>query len=146
MQFMRSSQLYKIIVKSLCFFISIYGWGILSFSEKLWTTHQIRHNEESLTLMTPSVYTGGVFRRPLKGRKVFFFLFLLCKREQKVKMQTFHLGQQDKMTKQETKKIHRRNKKWHKEASGKRGACAPHCLPAMAMESFWPGEALGEML
>lgn len=51
-QFMRSSQLYKIIVKSLCFFISIYGWGILSFSEKLWTTQQIRHNEESLTLMT----------------------------------------------------------------------------------------------
>lgn len=51
-QFMRSSQLYKVIVKSLCFFISIYGWGILSFSEKLRTAHQIRHNEESLTLMS----------------------------------------------------------------------------------------------
>jgi len=44
--------LYKIILKNLWFFISFYGWGILSFYENLFTTYQIRHKEESLTLIT----------------------------------------------------------------------------------------------
>lgn len=71
-QFMGFSHLYKIIVKSLCFFISIYGWGILSFSEKLCTIHKIRHDEESLTLMTTLSTQEACSGGQLKVEKQFF--------------------------------------------------------------------------
>lgn len=97
-QVMRSSQLFDIIVKTLLFFISVCDCGILSFSEKFCITHQITHNDESLTLMitlsTEKTCSGG----QLKVEEYFSPLLLFYKREQKVENQTFLLGQQDKAT------------------------------------------------
>lgn len=70
-QFMRSSHLYKIIVKSLCFFISIYGWGILSFLKSS-VPSQNRHDEESLTLMTTLSTQKACSGGQLKVEKHFF--------------------------------------------------------------------------
>lgn len=138
---MRSSQLSKILVKSLWFFISIYGWGILLFSGKLCTTHQVRHNEESLTLMTTLSTQEACSGGQLKVEKHFFPSSFSVKGRKRQKCKLSIQGSKIKQQSRELQMIPRRNKKWHNETKEEHVWLI--CLPAMAMASFWPGGGSG---